>query len=194
MGANVQLELERHGFYPAGGGRIHARIHPRPRLDPLVLDDAAGVSGHEAIALYARLPEHVAERELGVVRERLGWTTCSARKVRSPGPGNALLLHVMRGELCETVTAVGERGVRAEVVAGGAVEEMQRYLDSNVPVGEHLADQLIIPLALAGGSFRCVAPSLHTTTNIDVVATMLGKRVEVIADAGAYRICQQILG
>jgi len=61
---------------------------------------------------------------------------------------------------------------------------MAAYLDAGVPVAEHLADQLLIPMALAGGGrFRTVPPTLHTTTNIDVIRRFLDVSIDV-ADAG----------
>jgi RNA 3'-terminal phosphate cyclase (ATP) len=41
-------------------------------------------------------------------------------------------------------------------------------------VGQHLADQLLIPMVLAGGgSFRTLAPSGHTKTNVEVLRHFL---------------------
>jgi len=55
-----------------------------------------------------------------------------------------------------------------------AVERMREYLAATAPVGEHLADQLLIAFALVGrGSFTAVKASLHTTTNIDVIRRSL---------------------
>ena len=43
-----------------------------------------------------------------------------------------------------------------------------------LPADEHLADQLLIPMALVGGgSSRTTKPSLHTTTNADVIQRFL---------------------
>jgi RNA 3'-terminal phosphate cyclase (ATP) len=40
--------------------------------------------------------------------------------------------------------------------------------------GKHLADQLLIPMALArGGSYTTTTPTLHTTTNIETVKKFL---------------------
>ena len=47
-----------------------------------------------------------------------------------------------------------------------AVQAARTWLEAEVPVDEYLADQLLLPLALAdGGSFRTTKPSLHATTN-----------------------------
>ena len=52
-----------------------------------------------------------------------------------------------------------------------ACNEMDLYVKANVPVGEHLADQLLLPMALAGGGrFRARGPlSLHAQTNINTI-------------------------
>ena len=90
------------------------------------------------------------------------------------GPGNALLLEVEHEHVSEIVTGFGRIGVSAERVAGGAAREMKRYLKSRVPVGEHLADQLLLPMALAGGgSFTTTRLSSHAATNLEVIRAFL---------------------
>jgi RNA 3'-terminal phosphate cyclase (ATP) len=75
----------------------------------------------------------------------------------------------------EVFTALGARGVAAEAVAESAASEAEAYLAAGVPVGEHLADQLLLPLALAGGgAFRSLPPSSHTRTQADVIRAFLG--------------------
>jgi RNA 3'-terminal phosphate cyclase (ATP) len=59
-----------------------------------------------------------------------------------------------------------------------------------VPVFEHLADQLLLPMALGkGGVFRTVAPSEHFRTQITLLGIFLGTRVEVTEEkADVFRI------
>jgi RNA 3'-terminal phosphate cyclase (ATP) len=79
----------------------------------------------------------------------------------------------------EVATAFGERRVRAEAVASQAAEEMKRFLRSDVPVGIHTADQLLVPMALAGGgSFRTLPLTLRTRTNMDVIRAFLPVEIE----------------
>jgi RNA 3'-terminal phosphate cyclase (ATP) len=77
-------------------------------------------------------------------------------------------------------TEFGEHGVRAEQVAHKAVRDVRRYLTANVPVGSHLADQLLVPMAIAGaGSFRTTGLTPHARTNIEVIQRFL----DVVIDA-----------
>jgi RNA 3'-terminal phosphate cyclase (ATP) len=173
MGPSVKLELRRHGFFPAGGGRFHARIEPAKQLSRLDLLERGSIRSRQARILVCKLPGHVAERELTVVREPLKWhpDECVVEAVPLPvGPGNAVVLAIEADHVTQVFTGFGERGRRAEAVAQSAVEAARVWLEAGVPVDEHLADQLLIPLVLAGGgSFRTTKPSLHTTTNAEVI-------------------------
>lgn len=184
MGANVTATLVRPGFYPAGGGEFRVDIEPAPagKLLPLELTERGEIVSRRARAIVAKLADHIAQRELKIVEQKLGCPAQSLaveRADNSIGPGNILLLEIASQHVTEVITAFGELGVSAEVVAHKAVQEARDYLAAGVPVGPHLADQLLIPLALAGsGRFRTTAPTRHTQTNTDVVETFMDVRVE----------------
>jgi RNA 3'-terminal phosphate cyclase (ATP) len=180
MGVRVAATLERHGFYPAGGGRLAVTVDPASGLRPLELLERGEPRGTHARAVVARLPRHIAERELRRVAEGLGWPAAAleAVEVDSAGPGNVLTLEIASEQVTEVLTGFGERGVRAEAVADRAVKAARRYLEATAPVGEHLADQLLLPCALAGaGVFRTLSPSSHTRTNIEVLGMFLDLEV-----------------
>jgi len=181
MGARVGAELVRPGFYPAGGGVATVAIEPCEALQPLEVLERGELVTRRARAMVARLPHEIAERELAVVRRRLGWSQAETAVVvieDSVGPGNLLSLELASEHVTEVFTGFGERKRSAERVAGMAVQEVQRYLGSGAPVGEYLADQLLLPLALAGGGrFRSVPPSRHTRTNAEVIEAFLPVRI-----------------
>src|SRR5690606_13425675 len=70
MGASLALELHRHGFHPAGGGRVEARVAPAA-WTPIELLDAPPASEVRARILHHALPAGVAERECATLRRRL---------------------------------------------------------------------------------------------------------------------------
>ncbi len=189
MGANVTARLVRPGFYPAGGGEFTVAIEPAPdgRLRPLELQDRGEIITRHARAIVARLPGHIAQRELKVVERKLGWTGDSlAAEVAkdSIGPGNIVMLEIASRNATEVFTAFGEVNVRAEAVANKAVAQARAYLAADVPVGPHLADQLLVPMAMAaaqgaGGRFRTVAPTRHTTTNVEVIEKFMAVAIAV---------------
>lgn len=182
MGPSIAASIERHGFYPAGGGRVVVDIEPAAALLPIELVEPVAVVARRARAILSRLPQHIAERELAVVQAELGWqaSECEIEEVDSPGPGNALLLEVVGAGWSELSTGFGERGVPAESVASGAAAEMRALLAARVPVGVHLADQLLLPLGLAGGgAFATLPLSQHALTAIEVIGAFGAARFAV---------------
>jgi RNA 3'-terminal phosphate cyclase (ATP) len=181
MGADVSVTLERDGFYPWGGGRVRLAVRPAGPLRPLELLERGAAMGRQARALFAALPSAVARRELDTVRARLGWAATECQPVEitgSSGPGNAVELALRFEHVDELFTAFGERGVRAEVVAEAAAAEAEEYLASTAPVGRHLADQLLLPCALAGGgAFVALGATPHFDTQCVILEQLLGCRV-----------------
>jgi RNA 3'-terminal phosphate cyclase (ATP) len=183
MGPAVTPAIERRGFYPAGGGRFSIDIAPAPALGRLDLPERGEVRRTGLVATVVNLPASVAMREIDAAAGVLGWDRSCFRpeiEKRGQGPGNVVIVDVESEHLTEVFTGFGEKGVRAEVVGERVAREAAAYLEAGVPVGEHLADQLILPMALArGGSFRTIAPSSHTRTHAALIEQILGVRVRM---------------
>ena len=187
MGAKVALRLDRAGFYPAGGGSVTLTVEPVAGLRPLELLARGPIRRRRATAMIAHLPRHVGERELAVVKRKLGYADDETEVLvikDSPGPGNVIMIEMESDSVVEIATGFGETNVRAEAVAERAVKDARRYLAHDVPVGKHLADQLLLPLALAGGGVvRTLPLSRHTTTNAAIVERFLGVGTTVTEEA-----------
>jgi RNA 3'-terminal phosphate cyclase (ATP) len=177
MGANVEIEIERYGFYPAGGGTVSANVWPCKPLRRIDLLDRGGLREAYAQAITARLPLQVAQRQYATVHNLLGWDGAQLRAVLSPesaSPGNAVLLTIESETVTEVFSAIGDRVVRAESVAREAALEARRYLASGASVGEHLGDQVMLPMALAGGgAYTLDHVSQHAITNAEVITHFL---------------------
>jgi RNA 3'-terminal phosphate cyclase (ATP) len=84
------------------------------------------------------------------------------------------VLEIKAEHVTGVCTGFGERGRPAEEVAREAVQAAKAWLEADVPVDEYLADQLLVPMALAGGGcFRTTKPSLHFTTNAAIIQRFL---------------------
>jgi RNA 3'-terminal phosphate cyclase (ATP) len=192
MGPTIAATLERPGFYPAGGGKFTVTIKPVSQLSPIQLLERGEIQRRRATAIVAALPQQIAERELKLVREKLTWPDDALRvEVFPNGPGNILMLEIQSAHITEIFTGFGELGVRAETVARGAVASAQDYLGAGVPVGKLLADQLILPFAMAGGgSFKTLPLSRHARTNIEVVKRFLDVDLRVAREDERARIVE----
>jgi RNA 3'-terminal phosphate cyclase (ATP) len=193
MGPETDAELYRPGFYPAGGGKMAVSIEATRELSPLDLRNRGPIKSRGARALVARLPRGIAERELKKIGEMLSLDPENQQVEEisnSRGPGNVVMVEIQSEHITETFTGFGMRGVRAEQVAEQTAKDVLEYLSVDAPVGKQLADQLLIPLALAGGGiFKTLPLTAHTLTNIEVLKLFLNVKIEISeTDGGTVAI------
>lgn len=177
MGANVEAKLINYGFYPAGGGKLEVTIQGNSKLAHMDLLERGDITRRLAKVVLCHLPRNIAERELSIVQRKLSWPK-KWHAVETPtnaiAAGNFVSLEIECEQITEVFTGFGERTVAAEAVADQAALAARRYLASEATVGEYLADQLLLPMAIAGGgSFTTLPPSRHTTTNIEIIKKFL---------------------
>lgn len=177
MGPRVQVRLERYGFYPAGGGRFVVNIEPCSALAPVEIGERGYTAKPKVNAIVANLPRYIAQREIDTVAKVL---KCEAEQLRitetknSPGPGNVVMIEVESAFVTQVFTSFGRVGLSAERVGADVAGEVETYLASEAAVCEHLADQLLLPMALSGGgAFTAVGISAHARTNMQVIAKFL---------------------
>jgi len=191
MAVRVTAEIQRHGFYPAGGGRFIVTIEPAKLLTGYDLVERGADGKRRATALVSRLPEEIGQRELDYVAGKTNWPPNAFKLdvlAETVGPGNALILEVHSQHVTEVFTGIGRRGVPAEAVAEETLQEMREYLTADAPIGYHLADQLMLPLGIAawqtghGSRFRTVPLTCHSTTHMDILRTFLNCHITSKSD------------
>ena len=195
MGPTVSAKLIRHGFYPQGGGRIEIDINPAPlqRIDCVERGKLSSIKG---TAYFAGLPFDIADREVKAANKVLGWAQGAIGVRELPedqGPGNILILEAAFENVSEVVAGFGKFGLKAERLAKTAANRMKGYIESDAFAGPYLADQLLLPFALAGGgSFTTVKPSQHSLTGADVIEKFTGRKTSFDQQKGGeflVRIC-----
>jgi RNA 3'-terminal phosphate cyclase (ATP) len=183
MGPKVSAELERPGFYPAGGGKFTVCIEPAKALKGFELTERGQIIRRCGRAVVSHLPAHIAEREIKVLCKGTNWDkSCFSIEeiTNSRGPGNIVIIEVEAENVTEVFTGFGEVGRAAEAVATLTLQSYQRWLKAAVPVGEYLADQIMLPLAIAGqGRFLTLPLSRHSTTHVDLIRQFLDLELAV---------------
>lgn len=202
MGPRVTATLERAGFYPAGGGRFVVEIEPASAnsnhdfgLNGFDLLERGEIQSRKGRVLIANLPDHIVDRELQELARLAQWDADGLvrENLKAQGPGNVVLVELAAEHVTELFVGFGEHGVKAEVVVKRAIEEMRDYLRTDVPVGPHLADQLLLPMGLCAwqsdapqqrrrSSFRTIRLTEHSRTHINVLQSFLGIPIDVKDD------------
>jgi RNA 3'-terminal phosphate cyclase (ATP) len=177
FGPRVSVRLARFGFYPAGGGSFSAEITPCPKLACVEMLDRGTITRKSGKAIVANLSRHIAQREVDLLAHTMGWSEDQFEIVDtrdSAGPGNIVLIEVESDAICEVFSGFGRIGASAEKVATEAAGAARSYLASDAIACEHLTDQLLLPMALAGGgTFTAEKLSMHARTNMEVIAKFL---------------------
>lgn len=194
MGPLVKATLERPGFYPAGGGKMLVEVTPAKSLVGFDLLERGAVMRQCAVAMVSNLAKSIALRELAELQESLGWPrdVCHAEEVRAQGPGNVIYATIESEHVTELFIGFGRLGASARKVAEEVVSQVQHYLRAAVPVGPHLADQLLLLLALSaasepsdaqrGGRFRTTTLTPHSESQIAIFQHFLQISVDVHYD------------
>lgn len=190
MGAQIDLEIEREGLYPGGGGRVVLTLSPGT-LQPVNFDQRGALVGIYADAISAGVAADDVVRQLNhaAAHFRLAHTHYRHRELpHATGPGSVLSLWAQFESSCELVSS--HHRSRSAAAAAPACEALAAWLKGPAVVGEHLCDQLLLPMWLSGaGSMVCASPSLHTRTNIAVIQQFGGARFGINATAnGVWRI------
>lgn len=185
FGYRAAVQVDREGFYPKGGARVEAHFH-RPRIaGPLDLSERGQllrITG-ASLASHHLKGARVAERQAGAARALLKSYNVPLKlatkyaDTRSPGSG------IVLAAICEKTViggdALGERGKPAEEVGEEAAQALIEDLESEATLDRYMSDQLIPFLGLCGGRFRCPHQTEHLRTNIELIARLLKKEINV---------------
>lgn len=185
MGANFDAELQAWGWYPGGGGLVTATIGPLERLAAPAMTHLP-VKAIEGIGAATNLPADIPQRMAGRATNLLRAAGLSPKirpvRERGAGPGAGLFLWLAQAGF----SALGRKGLPADKVAEAAVAETLAFVDNKAMVDRHLADQILLPLALSHGSTHYTTDhlTLHTITNAELLRRWLDVEIDITGDLG----------
>jgi RNA 3'-terminal phosphate cyclase (ATP) len=185
FGADFSMTLRQWGWMTGGGGLVEATINPIRQLRAATFQPVENDT-IEGIAAVTNLPRHIphrmGRRAHNLITERGLKANVSAVREKGDGPGAGIVLWREGAGF----SALGRRGVPADKVAEAAVADLAAFLDNGAAVDEHLADQLLIPMALAQGRSALTTHHLtqHTLTNSNLLRQWLDVSIEINGDLG----------
>jgi RNA 3'-terminal phosphate cyclase (ATP) len=197
LGLEIDLEMRRAGFYPRGGGEIHALIQPCSRVNGLNLTKCPELTTAGGFSAVAGLPEGIARKQARRLATRLKQEGIESHipleEWEAMNPGTVAAVIFRQAPVPTLFYGLGERGKPAEAVADDAADEAIRFRDGQAPVDPHSADQLLLPLAFSqdASEYRTTEITRHTTTNIATVRRFVDRNISIDApegDAGTIRV------
>lgn len=193
FGLDAGVQCLRRGFYPAGGGVLRAEIAAarREELRPIEFVHRRGGERLAARIYTSRLPENVASLQ----RKLLLHCGLPLRDIRhieagdAAGPGNCVTLDVIAHGHTSVFTAFGARGKHSSRVIAELMAQVQPFLKSAGAADPHLADQLLLYMALAGGGRITTSEVIaHCRANMEVIRAFLPVNFIVTALPNAWEI------
>lgn len=188
MGLRCHYSMVKAGYYPAGGGEVRIDIPAIDRLEPICWMEPEKPHQVHLTSAVSRLPKSIAERQLNTASARLqtiGLPFASTlTQYPAGGPGTVVFISLKSGRA--GFQSLGELHKRAEKVADEACDELEEHLSTGMAIDKHLADQLIIPMALAEGKSKFTTSQItqHLLTNIAVVEQFLPVHFHISAGPG----------
>lgn len=188
LGATFTTKLNAWGWNPSGGGEIEAQIEPIDQLEAVEewtigLDDWRVVHGVAAATnLRAHIPQRMVKRTKSLLSQDGLTTEVSTVRERGRGPGSGLCLWITQAGFA----SLGKKNISAQKVAETTTNELLDYMENGADMDKYLADQLLLPLALANGRSEFITDklTLHTTTNADLLRQWLNVEITINGKIG----------
>jgi RNA 3'-terminal phosphate cyclase (ATP) len=199
MGLDAGCSLDAWGFYPVGGGEVTVRIGgirradgptPHRSLQPLRLIERGSVIHVSGRSVVSNLPRDIADRMARRAADILGEKNIDADiqslRVGGNSTGAGIFLTARYAHALAGFSALGKKGLPAERVALDVCREFLAFDKTGAAVDRHLADQIVLPMALASGrsemSVECV--TTHLRTNAHVIRQFISATIEIEGEEG----------
>jgi len=177
-GFHGNCKLVKHGFFPAGGGKITFNIQPRQKNihKTINLCEPTNKPQISARIYTAKLPENIAHKQHNLLlQSKLDFKNIEHIEVTdSDGPGNCVMIRLCNSRYITVFTAFGMRGKPSQEVVSEVVNLAKDFLVSGAGIDRFLADQLLIYMAISkAGCCTTNELTAHLTTNMEIIKKFL---------------------
>jgi len=185
LGVQSQAEIRKWGYYPAGGGEVFFEIEPASGLKTVEMKEPGKLKKVSVFSAVSNLPDHIAQRQAKAAADFLKKMrldpVVKTKRVLSSREGTYFFLLADFGEVLAGFSSLGQKGRPSEKVALEACRQFKEYWDSKSAFEPHLADQIILYLALGRGESRFTVSKVtqHLLTNAWVVRQFLPAKIEI---------------
>jgi RNA 3'-terminal phosphate cyclase (ATP) len=192
-GFHSNCKLVKHGFFPAGGGKIIFNVHPRRKNIHKTINFCEPTNKPQISAcIYtAKLPENIAQKQHKLLlQSKLDFKNIEHIEVTdSDGPGNCVMIRLCNNRYTTVFTAFGMRAKPSHKVISEVVNLAKDFLVSGAAVDRFLADQLLIYMAISkAGCYTTNELTAHLTTNMEIITKFLDVDFHVDKQKENYKV------
>ena len=183
MGPKLTVTMERVGYMSEGGGSVTMTVEPVSQLRPLHLKKYEQLVGARAVIYTHGQPNNVANREKKILLSEKytdldlhedSITVVSEDSIPAHGGGNAVIITTQHASYNMIFGEYLQKNRLPPKVAEIAARHALEYVRSDCAVDYHLGDQLLVPLALAGGgSFTVTKVTGHIATCLAIIGSFM---------------------
>jgi len=196
LGAHVDVEVLRRGYYPRGGGIVEVAIEPTQSWSSFVRGEGLEIQRVRGIAHASNLPEDVPKRMKHAALRRLHGVPDvkvedrTYRGEEAIGQGGALVLWAETTASLLGSDSLAERGKASERIGEEAAASLRAEMEASATLDVHAADQLLVYLARGDGPsrFRVQAVSGHLETMMWLIPQFLSCRFAVARDGNGWQV------
>lgn len=199
-GFKIDIDIQKHGFYPKGGALVKCTLYPSKRkLKPIYLTELGNIEliQGEIITTNQLKRKEVGERIKATTQKQLKKelkmdVEIDSKYVNSLSPGAGLYLWASSdtGAFISSGTILGERNITSENLGKRAANEFIKYIKKEIPVDNYLSDQLIPFMGFIKESSRIKVLEItsHTKTNLELIKLFLKRNYRILRDNNNFII------
>jgi RNA 3'-phosphate cyclase len=174
-GMDMDMECQRRGFFPRGGGRVVLRTEELVHLMDPIVPERTREPVIEGSIVWSGLPDHIPKRiDHAVRKEVVDLKVGRIRKkhVEADCPGVVATLWADLGDSVMGTSMVGRRGLPSERIGEEMAREVMADIEAGATADVHLLDQLVVHSHLASPGSKQLAQKVseHARTAMEVAS------------------------
>ncbi|MBS3168001.1 RNA 3'-phosphate cyclase [Candidatus Woesearchaeota archaeon] len=188
LGIDINLEIEKEGFYPKGGGIIKAKIVSCKELKEIKLQEPNHGQHYEETNVIAVCSKELKEKEVAkrmIKGFKLNFPIKENIKneeiyTNTLSPGCYLHASYCYNGCKLGMSVLGEKTKKSEDIGKECALKLKEEMKSGENVDSFTADQLLIYMAIKGsGEIRVSKITDHTITNIQTIEKFLDVKFKI---------------
>ena len=201
-GLKIDIQINKHGFYPKGGAKVNCVIYPlKENLKPVNLTELGSIDLIQGEIIITnqlrRNRDNIGDRIKKALQQQVRRNLKIETNLKytwvdstSEGVGLSLWAYSDTGAIISTGTILGEKNISSEKLGALAADELTKYIQNEIPVDNYLSDQLIPLMAYVKhpSKIRVLEITSHTKTNLELVKLFTNRDYKIIKEKNGFII------